>query len=100
VSQEALFLTARQPSATVTHERCLQTAWRLVSGTPLRSFRWWFAIGALLTLSVLMVQGGVRDLLDGASPGSGASAYLSFGTTIFGGGLLAGCVALVMNRLR
>jgi len=47
-----------------------------------RSFRWWFAIGALLTLSVLMVQGGVRDLLDGAPPGSGASAYLSFGTTI------------------
>ncbi|HEX6825908.1 MAG TPA: hypothetical protein VF077_06260, partial [Nitrospiraceae bacterium] len=74
--------------------------WRSASGTPLRSFRWWFAIGALLTLSVLMVQGGVRDLLDGASPGSGASAYLSFGTTIFGGGLLAGCLALVMNRLR
>lgn len=57
-------------------------------------------MGALLTLSVLMVQGGVRDLLDGAPPGSGASAYLSFGTTIFGGGLLAGCLALVMNRLR
>jgi hypothetical protein len=65
-----------------------------------RSFGWWFAIGALLTLSVLMVQGGVRDLLDGAPSGSGASEYLSFGTTIFGGGLLAGCVALVMNRLR
>jgi hypothetical protein len=47
-----------------------------------------------------MVQGGVRDLFDGAPPGSGASAYLSFGTTIFGGGLLAGCLALVMNRLR
>lgn len=44
--------------------------------------------------------GGVRDLLDGAPAGSGASAYLSFGTTIVGGGLLAGCLALVMNRLR
>ncbi len=66
----------------------------------MRSFGWWFAIGTLLTLSVLMVQGGVRDLLDGAPPGSGASSYLSFGTTIFGGGLLAGCLALVMNRLR
>jgi hypothetical protein len=65
-----------------------------------RAFRWWFAIGALLTLSVLMVQGGVRELLDGTTPGSGASAYLSFGTTIVGGGLLAGCLALVMNRLR
>jgi hypothetical protein len=49
---------------------------------------------------VLMVQGGVRELLDGAPAGSGASAYLSFGTTIVGGGLLAGCLALVMNRLR
>jgi len=57
-------------------------------------------MGALLTLSVLMVQGGVRDLLDGPPFGSGAGAYLSFGTTIFGGGLLAGCLALVMNRLR
>jgi len=47
-----------------------------------------------------MVQGGVRDLFDGSPPGNGASAYLSFGTTIFGGGLLAGCLALVMNRLR
>lgn len=62
-----------------------------------RSFAWWFTIGALLTLSVLMVQGGVRDLFDGMNPHSG---YLSFGTTILGGGLLAGCVALVMNRIR
>jgi len=49
---------------------------------------------------VLMVQGGVRELFDGAAPGSGAGVYLSFGTTIVGGGLLAGCLALVMNRLR
>ena len=66
----------------------------------MRSFSWWFGIGALLTLSVLMVQGGVRDLLDGAHSSGGASAYLSLGTTIFGGGLLAGCLALVMNRIR
>ena len=77
-----------------------QASWRVVLGTPVRSFRWWFAIGALLTLSVLMVQGGVRELLDGTPSGSGASVYLSFGTTIVGGGLLAGCLALVMNRLR
>ena len=57
-------------------------------------------MGALLTLSVLMVQGGVRDLLDGAHPGAGASPYLSFTTTILGGGLLAGCLALVMKRIR
>jgi hypothetical protein len=57
-------------------------------------------MGAILTLSVLMVQGGVRDLFDGTHPSGGANLYLSFGTTIFGGGLLAGCVALVMNRIR
>lgn len=66
----------------------------------MRSFAWWFCIGALLTLSVLMVQGGVRDLLDGTHPAGGSSPYLSFGTTIFGGGMLAGCLALVMNRIR
>jgi len=57
-------------------------------------------MGALLTLSVLMVQGGVRDLFDGAHPGAGTSPYLSFTTTIFGGGLLAACLALVMKRIR
>ena len=66
----------------------------------MRSFSWWFGIGALLTLSVLMVQGGVRDLLDGSHPTGGTNPYLSFGTTIFGGGLLAGCLALVMNRMK
>ena len=66
----------------------------------MRSFQWWFVIGALLTLSVLMVQGGVRELFDGSVPGSGTGVYLSFVTTIFGGGLLAGCVALVLKRLQ
>jgi hypothetical protein len=65
-----------------------------------RSFSWWFGMGALLTLSVLMVQGGVRDLFDGAHHSAGASPYVSFATTIFGGGLLAGCLALVMKRIR
>ncbi len=56
-------------------------------------------MGSLTTLSVLMVQGGVRDLLYGAYP-AGPSAYLSFVITILGGGLLAGCIALILNRLR
>lgn len=46
-----------------------------------------------------MVQGGVRDLIDGTPPAGGTNPYLSFGTTIFGGGLLAGCLALVMKRI-
>lgn len=57
-------------------------------------------MGCLMTLAVLMVQGGVRDLVSGASPTGGPGAVISFGTTIFGGGLLAGCLALILNRLR
>ncbi|GMV51705.1 MAG: hypothetical protein NBKEAIPA_01933 [Nitrospirae bacterium] len=57
-------------------------------------------MGCLTTLAVLMVQGGVRDLVSGASPMGGTGAFLSFGTTIIGGGLLAGCLALILNRLR
>ncbi len=66
----------------------------------MRTFVWWFWMGALLTLSVLMIQGGVRDLLYASPPAGSANAVLTFAVTILGGGLLAGCVALIMNRLR
>lgn len=65
-----------------------------------RTFIWWFTMGSLTTLAVLMVQGGVRDLLYGTHPTGSASAFLSFAITILGGGLLAGCLALIMVRLR
>jgi len=68
-------------------------------GRPVRTFVWWFNIGALTTLSVLMVQGGVHNLLDSSRSG-GTVAYLTFAITILGGELLAGCLALIMNRLR
>jgi len=73
---------------------------RLFPRGDVRSFVWWFSMGSLTTLAVLMVQGGVRDLFYGTHPTGSTSAYLSFGTTIFGGGLLAGCLALILNRLR
>jgi len=66
----------------------------------LRSFAWWFVIGSLLTLAILMVQGGVRDLWDGTHQDRNMNVFMYFGTTLFGGGLFAGCVALVMNRIR
>jgi hypothetical protein len=53
-----------------------------------------------MTLSVIMVQGGVRDLLYGTPDSSSLEAFFSIGSTIFGGGLLAGCVAVILNRLR
>ncbi|MCP9455098.1 MAG: hypothetical protein NNA18_03180 [Nitrospira sp.] len=66
----------------------------------LRSFLWWFVMGALLTLSVLMVQGGLRDVWEGTQRTSETNMFVYLGTTLVGGGLLAGCVALIMNRLR
>jgi len=57
-------------------------------------------MGSMTTLSVLMVQGGVHDLLYKNHPSGSASAYLTFGITILGGGLLAGCIALILRRLR
>lgn len=66
----------------------------------MRTFFWWFGMGALLTLSVLMIQGGVHELLSQTHPAGSVSAVLTFTMTILGGGLLAGCVALIMNRLR
>lgn len=66
----------------------------------MRTFVWWFGMGSLMTLSVLMVQGGVRDLLYGSPESSPLEAFLSMGTTILGGGLLAGCIAVILNRLR
>ncbi|MGH7255012.1 MAG: hypothetical protein ACREI3_04475 [Nitrospirales bacterium] len=66
----------------------------------MRTFLWWFNIGCLTTLSVLMVQGGVRDLIYEQHPAGSTSAIFTFGITIAGGGLLAGCIALILNRLR
>lgn len=57
-------------------------------------------MGSLLTLAVLMVQGGVRDLLHGSPDSNSFEAFLSIGSTILGGGLLAGSVAVILNRLR
>ena len=66
----------------------------------MRTFFWWFGMGALMTLSVLMIQGGVHDLLYQTHPTGSANAVLTFTMTILGGGMLAGCVALIMSRLR
>ena len=60
----------------------------------MKTFSWWFVTGSVTTLAVLMVQGGFQDLINGDK--SAASILL----TITGGGLLAGCVAIIMNRIR
>jgi len=59
-----------------------------------KTFLWWFTTGAVLTLAVLMVQGGVQDLI------SGNKSPTNFVLTITGGGMLAGCIAIIMNRIK
>ena len=59
-----------------------------------KTFLWWFITGSTTTLAVLMVQGGVQDLI------SGDKSAANFVLTIAGGGLLAGCVAIIMNRIK
>ena len=66
----------------------------------MRTFVWWFGMGCLTTLAVLMVQGGVKDLLYGTPPTGSPAALSTFVLTILGGGLLAGCLALILNRLK
>jgi hypothetical protein len=59
-----------------------------------KAFLWWFLTGAMMTLAVLMIQGGVQDLV------SGDKSAINFVLTIAGGGLLAGCIAIIMNRIK
>jgi len=66
----------------------------------MRTFAWWFGMGSLTTLSVLMVQGGVRDLLYDSHSSGTLDGILALGLTILGGGLFAGCLAVILNRLR
>lgn len=60
----------------------------------MKAFLWWFLTGAMMTLAVLMIQGGVQDLV------SGDKSAINFVLTIAGGGLLAGCIAIIMNRIK
>ena len=57
-------------------------------------------MGALTTLSVLMIQGGVHDFVYEYPPSGSAGAVVTFVMTVSGGGLFSGCLALIMNRLR
>ena len=61
---------------------------------PMKTFLWWFLTGAATTLAVLMVQGGFQDLI------SGHKSSTSFLLTIAGGGLMAGCIAIILNRIK
>jgi hypothetical protein len=62
-------------------------------------FAWWFVIGSIMALSVIMLQGGIREVMQ--AQGSLWEVKLAeVLTAILGGGLLGGCIALILDRIR
>ena len=52
-----------------------------------------------MALAVIMLQGGIREVMQ--APGSLWETKLAeLLTAIFGGGLLGGCIALILHRIR
>ena len=65
----------------------------------LKIFRWWFMIGALMALAVILIQGGVQDLML-AQERLWEIQLVELSPPILGGGLLGGCIALILNRIK
>lgn len=65
----------------------------------LKIFLWWFVIGALMALAVIMLQGGIREVMQ-AQGSLWEVKLVELLTAIFGGGLLGGCIALILDRIR
>lgn len=62
-------------------------------------FLWWFIIGATMALSVIMLQGGIREVTQ-AQGSVWELKLVELLTTIMGGGLLGGCIALILDRIK
>jgi hypothetical protein len=62
-------------------------------------FAWWFLIGATMALAVIMLQGGIREVIQ-AQGSLWEVKLVELLTAIFGGGLLGGCIALILQRIR
>jgi len=52
-----------------------------------------------MTTSVIMIQGGLRDIMVAQEP-LWEVKLVGIIITIVGGGILGGCVALILNRIR
>ena len=66
---------------------------------PLKIFGWWFVMGATMTFAVIMLQGGIREVIQ--AQGSLWEIKLAeLATLIVGGGLLGGCIALLLDRIK
>lgn len=65
----------------------------------MRVFGWWFLWGGLTTLAILLLQGSIHDLMTRADSAFRENLF-NFVLTILAGGLLAGCVAKILDRVR
>ena len=64
-----------------------------------RVFAWWVIVGSTMALSVIMLQGGIREVLQAQGP-LWEVKLAELLTAIAGGGLLSGSVALILNRIK
>ena len=62
-------------------------------------FAWWFVVGATMALSIIMLQGGIREVMQ-AQGSLWEVKLVELFTAIIGGGLLGGCVALILHRIK
>lgn len=65
----------------------------------LKIFGWWFLVGATMALAVIMLQGGIREVVQ-AQGSLWEVKLVELLTATIGGGLLGGCIALIMNRIK
>ncbi len=64
-----------------------------------RVFAWWFIVWATMALAVILLQGGIREALQ-AQGSVWELKLVELLTTILGGGLLGGCIALILDRIK
>ena len=64
-----------------------------------RVFGWWSLIGATMALAVIMLQGGIREVMQ-AQGSLWEVKLVELLTAIIGGGLLGGCIALILDRIK
>jgi len=65
----------------------------------LRIFAWWFVVGSTMALAVIMLQGGIREVIQ-AQGSLWEVKLVELLTAIIGGGLLGGCIALILARIK
>lgn len=62
-------------------------------------FLWWFVVGSTMALAVILLQGGLREVMQ-AQGSVWELKLVELFTTILGGGLLGGCIALILDRIK